>query len=239
MASLTTSGRPGYRARVDRIHEHTDDVRSIFIRCVAEHLPLFAPGMFISITIPLAGESRVRPYTIASRPEGGEPFEIVFNRVPGGAGSAWLFERQVGDEFDFTGPFGAFVLDRAPSGAVAFIAEGTGIAPIRPMLYRALEADATNTVDLLYASERQEHLLYRHELDALAKQYPRFHLATRVAAGSVWEAILEEATQFWIEADADRSRQFYICGIGAGVIELRDRLRAAGYERRAVHYEKW
>ena len=42
-----------------------------------------------------------------------------------------------------------------------------------------------------------------------------------------------------IEGDTDRSRQFYICGVGPGVLEIRDLLRSAGYERRAVHYEKW
>ncbi len=39
--------------------------------------------------------------------------------------------------------------------------------------------------------------------------------------------------------DSDRSRQFYLCGVGKGVITLRNLLRGAGYERRAVHYEQW
>jgi len=102
-----------------------------------------------------------------------------------------------------------------------------------------MEADATNPVDLLYVSERRENLLYRDEIEALARQYPRFRFATSVYADSVWEAIIEEVTRRWIEGDADRSRQFYICGVGAGVIEVRDKLRSAGYERRSVHYEKW
>ena len=39
---------------------------------------------------------------------------MVFNLVPGGAGSQYLFERKVGDQLTFTGPFGLFTLDRAP-----------------------------------------------------------------------------------------------------------------------------
>ena len=239
MASTTTSGRPGHRGRIERIHDHAPEVRSLFIRCVGAPIPAFAPGMFISIAIPLASEARVRPYTIASRPEAGEPFELVFNRVPGGVGSEWLFGLGVGDEFDFTGPFGAFVLDRAPSSPTIFIAEGTGIAPIRPMLYRALAADATYPVELLYFAERGEYLLYRDELDELARRYPHFRVETRVCPERLWQAAAEEVGRRWIDGDGDRSRHFYICGVGAGVIELRDQLRAAGYERRSVHYEKW
>ena len=68
---------------------------------------------------------------IRSSPEDGEPFEICFNRVPDGPGAAWLFDRAIGDELNFTGPFGAFSLDRAPAAETIFIAEGTAIAPIR------------------------------------------------------------------------------------------------------------
>jgi ferredoxin-NADP reductase len=195
--------------------------------------------MFISIAIPLAAEIRVRPYTIASTPEAGEPFEIVFNRVPAGKGAEWLFARRIGDQVEFTGPFGAFTIDRGPASATIFIAEGTGIAPIRPMVHKILRASAPQSVELLYAADRVDHLLYREELAALAAEFPRLRLEINVSEGSIWSLIHEAVRQRWIEGDADRTRQFYICGVGPGVIETRDLLRAAGYERRAVHYEKW
>jgi ferredoxin-NADP reductase len=40
-------------------------------------------------------------------------------------------------------------------------------------------------------------------------------------------------------ADSNRTRQFYVCGVGKAVTRIRDLLRGAGYERRAVHYEQW
>jgi len=51
--------------------------------------------------------------------------------------------------------------------------------------------------------------------------------------------LASEAQRRFADADADRSRHFYICGVGTLVTGLRDRLRAVGYERRAVQYEKW
>jgi ferredoxin-NADP reductase len=263
-------------------------------------LPRFLPGMFISIAIQLVGAARVRPYTIASNPEDGEPFEICFNRVPGGLGAAWLFDRVIGDELSFTGPFGAFTLERPPAAETILIAEGTAIAPIRPILRRALigrlaepqtsseqqtvrpESGTRSPIKLLYATDRPEHLLYASEFERLAAAHNNLDYEPIIVGGhdlvaldprlserssgtplnpqarveanpiavfteapseanrdALYKRLLEEANRRWVEADADRSRHFYICGVGKGVLALRDRLRAAGYERRAVKYEQW
>jgi ferredoxin-NADP reductase len=235
--------RPALRARVERIYDHCADTRSLFLRMTAGALPRFVPGMFISIAIPLAGDPRVRPYTIASSPEDGEPFEICFNRVPGGAGAAWLFDRVAGDEMNFTGPFGAFTLERAPAAETILIAEGTAIAPIRPILRRAMAGAPTYPIRLLYAADRREHLLYAAEFERLAAVHAEFHFEPIIVSGhdsaALYARLLDEANRRWVAADADRSRHFYICGVGKGVLALRDLLRAAGYERRAVHYEQW
>src|SRR5215470_11012773 len=143
--------RPIYQATIERIFDHCGDTRSLFLRSVSGNLHSYSPGMFVSITIPLASEVRVRPYTIASSPEDGEPFELCFNLVSDGPGAAWMFDRRIGDRLDFTGPFGAFTLERPPEREIVFVAEGTAIAPIRPMLRRALSYSALHQINLLYA----------------------------------------------------------------------------------------
>jgi ferredoxin-NADP reductase len=199
----------------------------------------YLPGQFISISIPLGDETRTRPYTIASRPEDGDPFEICFNLVAGGRGVAWMFDRAVGDELAFTGPFGTFVLERAAGSEIVFIAEGTAIAALRPMIHRALSA-AHPPMILLQGARSPDHLLYRAELQARARRHGDFRHETLVAPhAEVYERLHAEAERRWVHADLDRTRQFYLCGVGAGVIALRDLLRGAGYERRAVHYERW
>ncbi|MGA2410262.1 MAG: FAD-dependent oxidoreductase [Candidatus Binataceae bacterium] len=233
--------RSSYTARVERIFDHAEDTRSLFLRTIGTPMPRFIPGMFISVAIPLESETRARPYSIATTPEEGEPFELCFNLVPGGAGSAWMFDRQVGGEINFIGPFGAFTLDRAPEAEAIFIAEGTGIAAIRPMLKRLAATPLVHPITLLYAADRGDHLLYRAELEELAAADARFRLQTHTAQGSdaVYERLLCETRRQWVDADDDRSRHFYICGVGSGVIALRDLLRGSGYERRAVKYEQW
>jgi ferredoxin-NADP reductase len=238
-AETQSRERPGRIARVTRVVDHNRDTRSLFLVPTDGRPVKYVPGQFISISIPLADETRTRPYTIASRPEDGIPFEICFNLVPGGRGAAWMFARAVGDELAFTGPFGTFTIERAAGTESVFIAEGTAIAAIRPMILRAASA-SHGPIALVQGAHSAEHLIYRAEFEALAGRDAAVRYETLVAPeAQVYDRLRSEAEQRWVRADADRTRQFYLCGIGAGVIALRDLLRGAGYERRAVHYERW
>ncbi|MFZ2064089.1 MAG: FAD-dependent oxidoreductase [Candidatus Binatus sp.] len=232
--------RSTLNARVEKIFDHASDTRSLFLSLTSGMHLRFVPGQFISITIPLGDETRSRPYSIASDPEDRGPFEICFNRVEGGRGVNWLFERRVGDLIDFSGPFGTFTIDLAPEAELGFIAEGTAIAPVRPMLKRALASSSAAKIHLIYAAPDREHILYAAELDEIANSAPNFSFETVIApADKIYDRVFEMAQARWIDAGADRTRHFYICGVGKGVIRLRDLLRGAGYERRSVHYEQW
>ncbi len=231
--------RTSHRARIERILNHTADTRSLFLRVEGRPQPHLA-GQFISISIPLADETRTRAYSIASNP-GDELLEICFNRVPGGIGVEWLFARAAGDTLEFTGPFGAFSIDQPPASEMVFVAENTAIAPIRPMLHRVTSVSDSPAL-LLYGATGEDCILYRSELEELANRHPNFRFETLIVKGSadaLWTALYEEAQRRWVERDSDRTRHFYLCGVGRGVIRMRDLLRGAGYERRSVHYEQW
>jgi ferredoxin-NADP reductase len=217
-------------ARVARIVEHAPDTRSLFLR--GQRLG-YRPGQFISCLLPVGGETLIRPYSLASSPED-EDLEICLDLVPGGPGSRHLFDLAPGATVRFTGPWGTFVLDRAPEAEAVFIADGTGIAPIRPMIHRALATGARYPIRLLYGAESEARLLYRAELERLAREYAPFRFEHVASA-----RLREEVARRWIDADADRTRRFFICGVGGIVPALRDLLRRSGYERRAVQYEKW
>ncbi len=217
-------------ARIARIVEHAPDTRSIILR--GERLP-HQPGQFISCLLPVGGETLIRPYSIASDPDADE-LEFCLDLVPGGAGSRHLFGLRPGATVRFTGPWGTFVLDRAPDAESVFVADGTGIAPIRPMIRRALATGAHHPVRLLCGVESPAHLLFRAELEELSRARPTFRFEHVPRA-----TLREEVARRWVDADADRSRRFFVCGVGAIVPALRDLLRGAGYERRAVQYEKW
>ncbi len=211
-------------AILDVVTDHGADTRSLFFRIPGGLT--FRPGQFLSCLLPIGGDRLIRPYSIASGPEEPERVELLLNLVPEGFGSRYLFGLSAGALLDFTGPWGTFVLDRAPDAEAVFIAIQTGIAPIRPMLRRAA-ATATHALTLVYASD---HPLYLDELQHLPG----------VAVDVVSPDGLDDAIRRrWLERDDDRTRHFFICGVGDVVPRLRDLLRGGGYVRRAVQYEKW
>ena len=168
------------------------------------------------------------------------PLEICFNRVPGGRGADWLFDRKLGDEVEFTGPYGTFTMESVPAAETIFLADATAIAPIRPMIQHAAALSAPPMMTLLYAARSPDHILYRAEFELLAARAHGLHFEPLVIPqAELSEGLHAEAERRWVRGDANRTRQFYICGVGKGVIALRDLLRGAGYQRRAVHYEQW
>ena len=237
------AGRPSSVAIVERIAHHTADTRSLFLRPTNGQL-VFLPGQFLSLLLPVDDKVLTRPYSIASSPEDSDLLEICLNEVPSGRGSHYLFSLVPGAQINFTGPWGTFRLDQPPAAECVFLADGTGIAPIRPMIRRVLESEHLFPVHLLYSAEDEAHLLYRAEFSAWARRHPRFVFEPILPAPpDGWTGargtLTEHVEACYVRGDADRSRHFYICGVGMPVTQLRDLLRGAGYQRRAVQYEKW
>jgi len=233
-----------YEAVIEQIVERAPDTRSFFLRLPTDQHLTFKPGQFLSFQLPGDGKILTRAYTIASNPEDMGLLEICLNLVPDGPGSQYLFTRRVGDSLSFTGPWGAFVLKQAPQAESVFIADGTGIAAIRPMLQRALNSAPQFPLHLVYGTDREEELLYREQLENWARENAAFRFTALLRNPSLqWNGsqgdLLACIEDCYVKRDNDRSRHFYICGIGKRVLELRDLLRKAGYERRAVQYEKW
>jgi ferredoxin-NADP reductase len=76
--------------------------------------------------------------------------------------------------------------------------------------------------------------VYADEHTALAAADSRLTFARLASA-----ELHAEVERRYVLADDDRSRHFFVCGVGDVVVRLRRMLRDAGYERRAVRYEKW
>jgi len=246
MGSATASPPPGrtvQRATLTRVVERHPGTRSLFLALPARARLAFTPGQFISCRLPSAdGASLARAYSLASSPEDAE-LEICVDLIAGGPASSYLFGLAPGAAVEFTGPFGSFALAEPPAETMVFVAEGTAIAPIRPMVRRAVEHGGAQRIDVVQGARYDHELLFRDEFETWAQAHPRLHwepvLATTEAEHGPLAAVEELVLERYVRGDRDRRRRFWICTVGALAGRLRDALRAAGYERRAVRAEQW
>lgn len=230
-----------HRALLERSLERGPATRSLFLRLPPGRGLAFEPGQFVSIAVPAAAATLARAYSIASLPEEPELLEICVDLVPGGPGSAWLFSLEPGAAIDLTGPWGTMVLPRPVPPRCVFVAQGTGIAPLRPMVHTALAAPGVERLEVLHAGVGASGLPYRADLEAWSRRDSRllYDVLDESADDAAHAGLHAAVGRRWVEGEAQRARQFFLCGVGDIVTRLRDLLRGAGYERRAVRYEKW
>lgn len=203
----------------------------------------FTPGQFVSVLHDVDGKEITRAYSIASPRTTGDRFALCLNRVSDGLVSPFLFSLQPGDEIEVREPLGYFTL-RHPGHRVLFVATGTGIAPFRSMLLEHLPKSEPH-VTLLFGARHPHGLLYRSEFEELAAQHPRFTLLmTTTRPDADWtgrtgrvQAHLDEALNL-TSYDRD-TLDVYICGLKEMVDDLRKELKARGFDRKQIIYEKY
>ncbi|MCK9487965.1 MAG: ferredoxin reductase family protein [Xanthomonadales bacterium] len=159
--------------RVQKVREGRDE--SWTLRLVPEgHAGMrFRPGQFAWLTL---GESPWRlqqhPFSMASSiDEDGGALEFTIKAVGDFTGS--LSEVEPGTCAWLEGPYGVFTWQpgQSPRGAV-FITGGVGITPVMSMLRTARDRGAREPLWLVHASKDFDSILFREELDELARELP-------------------------------------------------------------------
>jgi predicted ferric reductase len=131
------------------------------------------------------------------------------------------------------GPYGAFTRLRRTRRRVLLIGAGIGIAPLRA-LFETLPAGPGH-LTLLYRASRPEDLVFRAELDELARRRAAVvhYLVGPRDAGP--DPLSAEALRQGVPHLADHD--VYLCGPPALVADVAAALRAAGVPCRRIHQE--
>lgn len=220
-----------FSATVTAIRELTHDVRQIDLALLDPPEMRFIAGQFVSFEIerPGSGIPATRPYSIASSPTDPKRVQLLFNRVSGGPGSEYLFRLQPGDVTAFKGPAGSFTL-RHGARDILFVATGTGIAPVRSMLWALAEAGSARRITLLWGLRGERDLYYQDELADLRDRLPGFSFTTTLSQpGANWNGGAGRVVPLVVSGvDTVANLDVYLCGNGSMIREVRDIIRRAG-----------
>jgi len=219
-----------FSAEVGRVEDLTHDVRVLALELLDPQEIRFQAGQFVSFEVPKAGLRFpvTRPYSIASRPASRGVIELLFNLVPGGPGSTFLFSLKNGDPVSFRGPAGTFVLRDYPERRLLFVATGTGIAPIRSMIHARLPSPTP--VTLIWGLRNERDLYYQDELAELAGQFPEFSYTVTLSQPSPSWAGAVGRVQSHIDphiANVD-DLAVYVCGSRAMISSVTGLIRSRG-----------
>jgi NAD(P)H-flavin reductase len=201
----------------------------------------FEAGQFVSVVVPGAGpkgRDLRRAYSIASAPES-RPVELCVKLVEEGPGTNYLYGLKPGDSFRGFAPYGDFVYEPKEGRHAVFVATGTGIAPFRSMVFsRAYRAAPPKSATCLLGVRDEPELLYPDlwELPELkwvpCVSQPR----------SDWKGFKGRVTDYLRTLPADfpwLETEFYLCGNGAMITEVKALLAEKGVQKDSIHQEKY
>ncbi|ROZ52961.1 (2Fe-2S)-binding protein [Rhodococcus sp. WS1] len=126
----------------------------------------FLPGQFMLLESP---DGIRRAYSMAHPADGAgsATVEFIIRAKPGGAASAWLFDKvQVGEEILVEGPYGRAYAQLGSERPAVCIAGGTGLAPILAITEELLVENGARAVDLYIGARMASDVVL---LDRLAR----------------------------------------------------------------------
>ncbi|WP_255170793.1 ferredoxin--NADP reductase [Natrononativus amylolyticus] len=227
-------------ATLTDVHRMTPDVK-LFRLVVDGHTFEYEPGQHTTIHFESDGEEVTRPYTAIAQP-GTNNLVLAIKRYDDGTASVYMHERSPGDEIELEPVDGNLHL-RDPTRDAVFIATGTGITPLYPMLTQYAR-DGEGNARLVFGERDQEHLIFRESLEQLRASN---------ATVSV-EYVLSDAENDWggrtghvqdhlpgtLEPIEDpAAADAYVCGVPEMVVETQELLAEAGFDGDRIFTEGW
>jgi ferredoxin-NADP reductase len=177
MTVIETAGLRERRLEWELAEAQEIQVETYRVKSFLLHVPGWRghlPGQHVDIRL-TAGDSyqAQRSYSIASPPED-ELLTLTVEKVDNGEVSQYLVgDLRAGDRFELRGPIGGyFVWTAAMGGPLSLIAGGSGIVPLMAMLRHRDRRNGRAPALLLYSSRSLEDIIYRAELDAMARRDP-------------------------------------------------------------------
>jgi ferredoxin-NADP reductase len=225
-------------ATVLSVTDLTPNVRQLVILPKEQKLA-YQPGQWVSLKLPVGAHPPLnRAYSLAAPASPSGEMTLVFDRVPDGMGSGYLYRTKPGDELFFSGPHGAFTLPQPDGKELLLIGRYTGLVPLRCML-KALYAHRDRSPILLIAVGPAEgELLYHEEFLSLAMTHPSFRYLPLVATDDE-AAVALTVGMLRPLIDGKPHMLPLLCGRKGFVRPLRAYFMEAGYDRKEVKTETY
>jgi ferredoxin-NADP reductase len=233
MAELTQA------AAVLSVDDLTPHARQLVLRPTVQHIA-FQPGQWVSLKLPVGAKPPLnRAYSMAVPGTPSGELTIIFDRVPGGMGSNYLYALKPGDTVYLSGPYGNFTLPQQLDRELLLVARYTGLVPIRCILKQLYTQRQTRTTLLIAVAPAEDEFLFHEELLTLAVTHPSFRYLQVVAAEGEQQAV--DRARSMLRPLIEKAPKVIpmLCGTKGFVRPLRAYFVEAGYDRKEVKTETY
>ncbi|MBM4125936.1 MAG: hypothetical protein FJ247_01110 [Nitrospira sp.] len=229
---------PTQTAKVLSVTDLTPNVRQLIVLPKTRKLS-FQPGQWVSLKLPVGTKPPLnRAYSLATPESPSGELTLVFDRVPQGIGSGYLYELRPGDDLSLSGPYGNFVLPKPLDREILFITRYTGLVPVRCMVKALYAHRDAPPVLVMAVGPAEDELVYHYEFLSLAMTRASFRYLPLVAS-SEEAAVGLTVSMLRPFIDSKPKVTPLVCGTKGFVRPLRDYFIEAGYDRKEVKTETY
>ncbi len=190
------------------------------------------------------GYQAVRSYSIASPPDDRQ-VTVTIERLEYGEVSPYLVDEiQAGDPLEVRGPIGGyFVWETALGGPLFLVGGGSGIVPLMAMIQHRVARANDARIRLLYSARSLEDVIYRTELEGLAKrsgiEVIYTYTRSQPPGWTGYQRRIDQAMLGEVALAREEHPLIYICGPTPLAEGASNGLVALGYEPARIRIERF
>jgi ferredoxin-NADP reductase len=251
MADTHLGALPDWDSQADdvlicrQIRQETHDVRTFVFSARESCAFRFLPGQFLTLELPIGGTIVNRCYTVSASAARPYRISITVKRQPGGVVSNWLHDNlRPGDEIRALGPLGDFT--PSPSGAPKWLmlSGGSGVTPLMSMTRTSFDLAEDRDIVFVHAARSPADIIFRHELEVMARQAPRLrlaHICESAAGENHWPGLTGRLSlpMLRLLAADMLEREIFCCGPAPYMAAIRAMLSEAGFDMSRYHQESF
>lgn len=201
------------QAIIREIIRENEQIATFRLELTNKSLPFtFLPGQFLMLSVPHCGEAAI---SISSSPNTLPLIDLSIRKA--GELTEAIHTMKPGNQVGIRGPFGKpFPVEDFANRDLLFVAGGIGLAPLKSVIdtclfQSSLEADAVQSITLLYGSRSPADIAFKSAIDGWQKQGVMAKLTVDVKDNR-WKGNVGLVTDLLKKHKMNRNTKSLVCG---------------------------
>lgn len=235
-----------YKTKIVEIIDYTYDIKGITFQLQPGETIDFLAGQYVQLNTKPYGKVRQsvsRAYSISSKPEDRDKFQLIVRLVPEGICTTWVHQfLKLGDEVEATGPYGDFYL-RDTGADIIFVAGGSGKAPIKSMLEHLKETGTNRKMTYFFGARAMKDLYLTEEMRSFEQVFPDFKyepVLSHLDPEDKWDGKTGFLMPYFKDAIRDpNNTEAYLCGSPGMINAVTKSLKEHGVSESKIYFDSF